>query len=99
MIDKLEFIKKFADKCKTNSAAVFLGAGMSVDAGLPSWKQLFQPLAEKLKIDIENTNYQIYDIAQFYANTFGKNDKGINVPDKNEIITFLIELSPNPAVV
>lgn len=74
MIDKLEFIKKFADKCKTYSAAVFLGAGMSVDAGLPSWKQLFQPLAEELKIDIENTSYQIYDIAQFYANTFGKNE-------------------------
>ena len=74
MIEKLEFIKKFSDKCKTNSAAVFLGAGMSVDAGLPSWKQLFQPLAEKLKIDIENTGYQIYDIAQFYANTFGKNE-------------------------
>lgn len=36
MIKREEFVKKFAEKCKNNSAAIFLGAGMSVDAGLPS---------------------------------------------------------------
>lgn len=74
MINRDEFIKKFAERCKEDNAAIFLGAGMSVDAGLPSWKELFAPLANELDIDIENTNYQIYDIAQFYANKFGKNE-------------------------
>ena len=55
MIKREEFVKKFAEKCKNNSAAIFLGAGMSVDAGLPSWKNLFLPLAEEMDINIENT--------------------------------------------
>mgnify|MGYP002623624496 CR=1 FL=1 len=74
MISRRSFVKKFAEKCKADSAALFLGAGMSIDAGLPSWKGLFAPLATELEIDIDNTNYQIYDIAQFYANEFGKNE-------------------------
>lgn len=74
MINRNEFTKKFAERCKEDNAAIFLGAGMSVDAGLPSWKELFSPLANEINIDIENTNYQIYDIAQFYANRFGKNE-------------------------
>lgn len=47
---------------------------MSVDAGLPSWKDLFSPLADELGIDINETHYQIYDVAQFYANRFGTNE-------------------------
>lgn len=74
MIERNEFVKKYAEKCKNNSAAIFLGAGMSVDAGLPSWKDLFAPLADELDINIDNTHYQIYDIAQFYANRFGTNE-------------------------
>lgn len=74
MVDRVSFVKKIAEKCKNGTAALFLGAGMSVDAGLPSWKDLFAPLADELDIDIEKTHYQIYDIAQFYANKFGKNE-------------------------
>ncbi|MBE5954668.1 MAG: hypothetical protein E7257_11045 [Lachnospiraceae bacterium] len=68
-----EFTKEIAIKCQNNETALFLGAGMSSNAGLPSWKKLFEPLARELGIDINNTNYQLYDIAQFYAN-----DKGIS---------------------
>lgn len=74
MIERKEFVKKYAEKCRNNSAAIFLGAGMSVDAGLPSWKDLFSPLADELGIDINETHYQIYDVAQFYANRFGTNE-------------------------
>ncbi len=74
MLERSRFIRKFAERCKEDNAAIFLGAGMSIDAGLPSWKALFTPLATELDIDIENTNYQIYDIAQFYSNKFGKNE-------------------------
>lgn len=74
MIERKDFVRKFADSCKRDCAAIFLGAGMSVDAGLPSWKALFSPLADELEIDIEKTSYQLYDIAQFYANRYGKNE-------------------------
>lgn len=74
MIKKEVFIRKIANACKDNNLAIFLGAGMSIDAGLPSWKTLFEPLARELNIDINCTNYQLYDISQFYANRFGKNN-------------------------
>ncbi|MBR4982840.1 MAG: hypothetical protein IKY94_09795 [Lachnospiraceae bacterium] len=73
MINRKEFVREFAGKCKNNEAALFLGAGMSSEAGLPSWKKLFEPLARELNINLDTTNYQLYDIAQFYAN-----DKGIS---------------------
>lgn len=72
-MNKKEFVREIASKFQNNEAALFLGAGMSSEAGLPSWKKLFEPLARELSIDLDTTNYQLYDIAQFYAN-----DKGIS---------------------
>ncbi len=72
MTNRKEFIKEFAQKCKLNEAALFLGAGMSSSAGFPSWKALFEPLAKEINIDINKTEYQLYDIAQFYANEKGE---------------------------
>lgn len=70
-MDRKEFTKEIAIRCQNNETALFLGAGMSNNAGLPSWKKLFEPLAREIGIDLENTNYQLYDIAQFYANNKG----------------------------
>ena len=72
-MEREAFIKEVASKCKNSNAALFLGAGMSTESGLPSWKQLFEPMARELNIDIEKTDYQLYDIAQFY-----ENDKGVS---------------------
>lgn len=72
-MNKKEFVREIASKCQNNETALFLGAGMSSEAGLPSWKKLFEPLARELNINLDATNYQLYDIAQFYAN-----DKGIS---------------------
>lgn len=72
MISKKEFVQEFAQKCRLNEAALFLGAGMSSSAGFPSWKALFAPLAKELNINIDSTDYQLYDIAQFYANVKGE---------------------------
>ena len=63
-MDRKEFTKEIALRCQNNEAALFLGAGMSNNAGLPSWKKLFEPLAREIGIDLENTNYQLYDIMQ-----------------------------------
>ena len=49
---------------------MFLGAGGSRDAGYPSWKDLFAPMAKELGIKIdEATDY--YKLAQYYVNNFG----------------------------
>ena len=70
-MNRKEFTREIAIKCQNNEAALFLGAGMSSNAGLPSWKKLFEPLAREIGIDLNSTNYQLYDIAQFYANNKG----------------------------
>jgi len=71
MISKEEFVNEFSKKCYNNESALFLGAGVSSSAGFPSWKELFKPLADKLGIALDSTDYQLYDIAQFYANENG----------------------------
>lgn len=71
MITREDFIFNIAQKCRDDKLGLFLGAGMSIGAGFPSWKALFAPLANEINIDIDSSEYQIYDIAQFYANTMG----------------------------
>lgn len=70
-MNRKEFTKEISKKCQNNEAALFLGAGMSSNAGLPSWQKLFEPLAREIGIDLNTTNYHFYDIAQFYANNKG----------------------------
>ena len=68
-MDRKDFIQKVAKACKNNQLSLFVGAGMSKGAGLPSWKELCRPMAEELGIDLDGTKYSLYDITQFYANS------------------------------
>lgn len=69
-MDKRNFITRFSRNILDGQASLFLGAGSSIDAGYPSWKDLFAPMARELSIDINDiTDY--YQLAQYYANEFG----------------------------
>ena len=46
---------------------MFLGAGVSMDAGYPSWKTLLADIAEELDIDLD-TEYDLAGVAQWYIN-------------------------------
>ena len=65
------YIKDFAQMVTDGSASLFLGAGSSVDSGLPTWKELFRALAEEISIDVDNSPLSLYDIAQIYENVKG----------------------------
>lgn len=67
---KREFISEFVDNLEHSNLSVFLGAGMSFEAGLPSWKNLLKSLALKINIDIDKAN-DYYQIAQYCENRFG----------------------------
>lgn len=56
-----ESIKQFA----RGNGCLFVGAGLSTGAGLPSWEELIQPWCEKVKCP-ESTSY--LDIAQYCFN-------------------------------
>ena len=79
MITRKKFIMDVAEKCRDDKLALFLGAGMSIDAGFPSWKSLFEPLASTLGINIDSSKFQLYDIAQFYANEEGMGELELKI--------------------
>ena len=63
------FLDAFS-KCIINEeASVFIGTGLSMNSGLPSWKRLLEPCLNELKIS-KNENPDLYRVAQYYANRF-----------------------------
>ena len=69
-IERELFYKQFTLLALNGRISLFLGAGGSRDAGYPSWKELFTPLADELEINIDDVN-DYYKLAQYYANNFG----------------------------
>jgi hypothetical protein len=58
------------EEIKKGNCAIFIGAGLSMYAGLPSWQQLVDKLSHELKIQGQNDFLQI---AQYYENEYGRN--------------------------
>ena len=72
-MEKEQFLEQFSKQTLDERISLFLGAGGSCDAGYPTWSNLFEPLAKELKTSIYgSTDY--YQLAQYYANTFGRNE-------------------------
>ncbi|WP_447043983.1 SIR2 family protein [Vreelandella sp. H-I2] len=59
MSNKDRFLKDFSRAVSDDAAAVFVGAGVSMGAGYPSWKELLQEIGDELEV---NTN-DVYDLA------------------------------------
>ena len=47
------FIKKFKKAVQEGNAAVFAGAGTSVDAGFVNWKELVRSFSEEIELDVD----------------------------------------------
>ena len=46
-ISRESFVEEVARHINDNTAALFMGAGVSASTGLPSWREILNPLAEK----------------------------------------------------
>lgn len=66
-ITKEKFISEFVQAIKDNQAAVFAGAGISQPLGIPSWKNVLEPLATEMQIKLSNET-DLTQIAQYYVN-------------------------------
>ncbi|REG60857.1 SIR2-like protein [Paraburkholderia sp. BL6669N2] len=66
-MNKKEFLREYSAALKRGTASVFLGAGVSMDAGYPSWKGLLAGIAKELDIDLD-VEYDLAGVAQWYIN-------------------------------
>jgi hypothetical protein len=58
-----------AEQARNRSLVLFVGAGASIDAKLPDWAALIDPLRQDLGVD---KTVDLLDTAQFYADTHGR---------------------------
>ena len=77
--DESQLINQFA----RGNGSVFVGAGLSVGAGLPGWADLVKPLAQKVNSP-EGSSYP--DIAQYY----------VNLNDKPTLVNYVLSKLRRP---
>lgn len=65
------FIQHFLSELEENNVAIFAGAGLSSAAGYVNWKELLQPLADELDLNIDDEQ-DLVGVAQFYLNENGR---------------------------
>lgn len=98
-ISKKDFINLYAQKLKNEEASIFIGAGISMQLGLPSWKDLLTPCAKKLHLDIEKiTDY--YLLSQYFSNSYGISElkRSINSAlytecSENKSLEYIIQMN------
>lgn len=70
-MEKTKFIKAIADDMLKKDVSLFTGAGTSIDAGAPTWNELFRPLMDDLDLK-ERENIDLFLVAQYYENDYGQ---------------------------
>lgn len=55
-IDQYELVDRFGRACDDGVASLFVGAGLSMEAGLPGWKGLLNELAERADVPTSLTD-------------------------------------------
>ena len=70
------FIKSFVRELQSDSAAIFLGAGMSKAVGYVDWRELLEDIAGELGLDIR-LEHDLIAVAQYHVNHRGGNSDGL----------------------
>ena len=92
MVSVSEFIREYTRALVEGYAAVFAGAGLSRASGFVNWKELIEPLARDIGLDIEK-EHDLVAIAQYYKNE-RSGRAGINQRILNEF-TQNVEINDN----
>jgi len=65
-----EFIRTYAKAISDRNAAVLVGAGLSIPAGLVNWKDLMRSIASEIGLDVER-EHDLVAVAQYHLNERG----------------------------
>jgi NAD-dependent SIR2 family protein deacetylase len=86
-------IRKASDN---NKLVIFVGAGVSMNSGLPSWGQLIGDLKKSVEVNDEN----FLKIAEYYFNQYGRNayyqklEQYFPSKESNELHKLILDLKP-----
>jgi len=70
----MEHFDSLLSALKENKLVLFIGSGFSKECNFPDWKELAEPIADELSIDIdENTDYSL--IFQYYQDKYKNRNK------------------------
>jgi hypothetical protein len=89
-MERDKFITEYARWLEQGSAALFVGAGLSRQAGYPDWRTLLKEIAGELKINLDQ-EHDLAGVAQWYVNKSGRQKTRIaqtikdSFPDKAEV--------------
>lgn len=61
------FVARFVDDIRDESAAIFAGAGLSIPAGLVDWRGLMRSIAQDVGLDVDKET-DLVSVAQFHVN-------------------------------
>ncbi len=67
-ITKEAFIKEYAESLKNEKASLFIGSGISRQAGYATWKRTLKECADEIDLDVEKER-DLITLAEFYVQT------------------------------
>lgn len=85
-----QFIREYTQWLEQGTAALFVGAGLSRQAGYPDWHGLLKEIADDLQIDLSQ-EHDLAGVAQWYINKAGKQRARIaqiikgSFPDRSDV--------------
>lgn len=62
------FIRNYTQSVLSGDAAVFIGAGLSREAGYLGWTDLLRDKAVEIGLDVDKENSDLISLAQYYLN-------------------------------
>lgn len=88
------FVEDFCDELGQQNAAIFAGAGLSIDAGFVDWKGLLKPLADELNLDLDRET-DLVRVAQYHVNHHGSSRSDLTNAILNGFSTKIAKVTPN----
>lgn len=100
-ISRKDLIKELEKAINSEEIAAFIGAGLSVSSGFPTWAELLKEPADEIRLDVEKES-DLVNLAQYYSNVkqrssiddlIKENFSKLNEPTRNHNLLAQLPIS------